>query len=338
MSAASIYPLVFEPILKEKVWGGRRLESYGKILPGSAGIGESWELADLSTTSASGGGGGEARSVIANGSMAGRTLHQAIRLWGGDLLGEVKATPEGGFPLLVKLLDARQNLSVQVHPSPEYASASPGAHPKNECWYVLEAEPGSVIFKGIKPGVGPRAFAAAVEKGTAVDCLVALAAEPGDCHSLPSGTIHALGAGVLVAEFQTPGDTTFRVYDWAVEYGRGERPLHVKQALECIDYGPPPEQTRLARDQKKSRLAQADSFDLWEFRLESGRPIGDLPGGNGCAVLMVLSGEVRLSSGDGGFEELRLTKGMTVLIPAGNRGAVELLGMSPGELLAVAFL
>jgi hypothetical protein len=130
---------VFEPILLEKVWGGRRLERYGKKLPPGKLIGESWEVADLPATSESGAGGGPARSVIANGALAGRTLHDALELWGEGLLGPKPPWPGGAYPLLVKFLDARENLSVQVHPSPAYAAAHPGAHLKTECWYVLQA-------------------------------------------------------------------------------------------------------------------------------------------------------------------------------------------------------
>jgi mannose-6-phosphate isomerase len=235
------YVLTFEPILKEKVWGGRRLERWGKRLPRDVPIGESWEVADLSATSAGGGGGGEARSVIAGGALAGETLHGAMGRWGADLLGGAGPSPEGGFPLLVKLLDAREHLSVQVHPSPEYAAAYPGAHLKTECWYVLEAEPGSVIYKGVREGVTRADFERALRAGRGegvVELLGSVPAVVGACHNLPSGTVHALGAGVLVAEVQTPSDTTFRVYDWAAEYGRAGRELHVEQALSCIDMAP----------------------------------------------------------------------------------------------------
>lgn len=124
------YPLVFEPALMSKVWGGDRLSAFGKRISAGATIGESWEVADLGSTSASGAGGGGVRSVIANGPLRGKTLHDAIDLWGGDLLGDAKPAAGGGFPLLVKFLDARENLSVQVHPSPAYAAANPGANLK----------------------------------------------------------------------------------------------------------------------------------------------------------------------------------------------------------------
>jgi mannose-6-phosphate isomerase len=176
------YPLLFKPILLDKVWGGRRLSQFGKQLPDGKQIGESWELADLAATSASGAGGGSAQSVIANGPLAGKTLHDAIGTWRRDLLGEVSLSKDGGFPLLVKFLDARDNLSVQVHPSPAYAAANEGANLKTECWYILAAEPvdgkPAVIYKGIKPGVTRETFAKHIADGTVVDDLCRSARNP----------------------------------------------------------------------------------------------------------------------------------------------------------------
>lgn len=239
MNPPPAYPLKFEPIYKEKVWGGRTLERLGRDLPGdeSTLIGESWELADLPVTSASGGGGGAEFSKISNGSFSGQTIHDVIEQDKAGAIGQVPLSELGGFPLLLKMLDARQNLSVQVHPSPEYAAEHDDAHLKSEAWYVVDCEPGAKIYKGIQPGTTPEQLRAALEKNTdeaVVPLLVEVPVEPGDCHYLPSGTCHALGAGVLVAEVQTPSDTTYRVYDW----GRTGRELHVEQAIACMQFGP----------------------------------------------------------------------------------------------------
>jgi mannose-6-phosphate isomerase len=313
------YPLVFEPILKEKVWGGRRLAEFGKKLPSGVRVGESWELADLPATSPSGGGGGAARSIIVNGSLAGKSLHEALSLWGDAMLGGVQPTPEGNFPLLVKFLDAGQNLSVQVHPSPEYAAAHPDAHIKSETWYVLEAEPGAVIYKGVRPGTDREALAEAIRRGTVLDHVLTEPARTGDCHHLPSGTLHALGAGVLVAEVQSPSDTTFRLYDWAEEYGRSDRQLHIDEGLENVDFGRPAPLSRLPDGVAEARLAQAGHYDLWEFR-PADRAHAGIPGDDGCAVLMVLSGSLALGP-------LELSKGMTALVPAARR---DLTVIEPG--------
>lgn len=309
------YPLVFEPILMEKVWGGRRLLTLGKKCPEGKAIGESWELADLASTSVSGGGGGAARSVIASGPLAGKTIADATGLWRDGMIDRAMLTPEGGFPLLVKFLDARENLSVQVHPSPAYAAARPECHLKNECWYVLDSGgvgSGAVIYKGLKAGVTRESFAAHIAEGSAVGDLEAVPAVRGECHTLPSGTCHALGAGVLVAEIQSPSDTTFRVHDW----GRTGRELHVQQAMECIDFGPAPAATRLGPGKLSTRLASTDSFRVYETHLPAG---GAAPGPAepGPRVVVVLEGSVSIKGGGGGgFDPVQAGAGTTVLIPA----------------------
>ena len=239
MGECRIYPLKFEPIYKEKVWGGRAIETLGRRLPGGrrARIGESWELADLGATAASGGGGEAARSAVANGPLAGTTLHELLERRGPELLGGASANAAGEFPLLVKFLDAQENLSVQVHPSPAYAAEHPDAHVKHEAWYVVSAAEGAAIYKGLRPGTRPEALRAALEANDAEAVEAMLERVPvraGDCHYLPSGTCHALGAGVLVAEAQTPSDTTFRVFDW----GRTGRELHIDEAMASMRFGP----------------------------------------------------------------------------------------------------
>lgn len=304
------YPLVFEPILMEKIWGGTRLERFGKKLPAGTKIGESWELADLAATSASGGGGGEARTVIANGLMKGKTLHDAVKEWNRDLMGGVKLSASDGFPLLVKFLDAAENLSVQVHPSPAYAAAHEDAHLKTECWYILHAEPGAVIYKGIKPGITREVFAAHIKDGSVASDMISVPAVVGECHNLPSGTCHALGAGVVVAEVQTPSDTTFRVFDW----GRKGRELHMQQALECIDFGPAPAAARLPKGKVSGQLVGTEFFRVHESLLPAGGvvPLGE--SAEGPRVLVVLSGSVSIRAGRD--EPVPVGAGMTALVPA----------------------
>lgn len=301
---SSPYPLVLAPILMEKVWGGRRLERFGKKLQPGAMIGESWELADLASTSASGAGGGAARSTIVNGPLAGKTVHDALDAWGASLLGRARRTESGGLPLLIKFLDARENLSVQVHPSPAFASAHPDAHLKTECWIILDAEPDAVIYKGIRAGVDRATLQRHITEGTAVNDLVAVPAVVGECHNLPSGTCHALGAGVLVAEVQTPSDTTFRVYDW----GRTGRELHISQALECIEFGPAPDATRLEAGRERGLLVETEFF-----RVERARTRAEFPGTDAMTALVVLDGKGTLT-GPGGSVEVQ--RGNTALLPA----------------------
>lgn len=317
------YPLITEPILKEKVWGGRRLTEIGKRLPEGVKFGESWEVADLFSTSADGAGGDAAHSPIANGEMQGLTIRDAVIAMGANLMGHVPLTADGGFPLLAKYLDAAENLSVQVHPSPAYAEAHPGAHLKTESWYVVDAAPGATIYRGVRPGVTRESFARAISDGTVAELLVGVPAHRGDVHHLPSGTVHALGAGVLVAEVQTPSDTTFRVFDWnrggsAGGGGAGGgRRLHVEEALQCIDFEP--------GDAAPTRSDGSDRFPLVStpfYELSEVRGVGDSEreidtSADAPVVWMVLHGAGRLEPLDAGdFDPTPFHAGTTIIIPA----------------------
>lgn len=305
MSEPAPHPIVFEPVILEKVWGGRTLEKLGKRLPNpAASYGESWELADMDSTSASGAGGGAVRSGIAAGPLKGKSIRDAINLWGDALLPRALRTPASGFPLLIKFLDAKENLSVQVHPSPEYARAHPGAHLKTECWCILAAEPGASIYVGIRPGVTRERFEAAARAGSPeiVDLLNRVPAIPGECHNLPSGTVHALGAGVLVAEVQTPSDTTFRLYDW----GRVGRELHVEAAIACSSFDSPPPPVALIGSSSRVRTA---FFELSSHTLSAAAPLDDLRG----HVVMVLAGSSAFAHPSG---RIALPLGQTALVPS----------------------
>jgi mannose-6-phosphate isomerase len=331
------YPLVLQPRFYEKVWGGRGLAQLGKAIPAGANIGESWELADMPRTSASGAGGGAARSVVDNGVMAGRTLSEVVSAWGEGLLGPSRLSDEGGFPLLVKFLDARENLSVQVHPSPAYAAAHPGAKLKTECWYILGCEPGAVIYKGIKPGVTREQYARAIADNTVMSLMIAEPAVVGECHNLPSGTCHALGAGVLVAEVQTPSDTTFRVFDW----GRVGRELHVEPALACIDFPPvpAPRATKLREGEACARLVTTEFFTLDQARPGAGEALRIGYDGR-CFVLMVLAGGGVLRDARGGsrFAPVRVSRGQTVLIPASIAGETDFVADGACDVLRACVL
>jgi mannose-6-phosphate isomerase len=313
------YPILFKPLLKPRIWGGRSLERWGKVLPTvNDPFGECWELADLPASIP------EGRSAIANGESAGRTLHELLhdadsRRW---IMGEASLSPDGGFPLLIKYLDARQNLSVQVHPSIEYARAHPGAHVKSEAWVVIDAEPGAVIYKGLRPGVTREVFAEHIKSDQVADDLIAVPVAAGDCHYLPSGTCHALGAGSVVAEVQTPSDTTFRVYDWG-RAGTG-RQLHVQQALECIDFSgrhtlnslPDSHVSNTRNGVTTTSLTQTEFFEIERVDALKGSsfPIETqgLP-----VVWMMLRGSAVI--GGEGFQAVELRPGATALIPAAAR-------------------
>jgi mannose-6-phosphate isomerase len=210
------------------VWGGRRLEEdLGKVLPTNDLYGESWEISDHSLH----------RSIVTAGPAKGQTLRQLMETEREPLLGAAAAR-HPVFPWLLKFLDARDWLSVQVHPDDEAARKLwPGEAGKTEAWFVLDAEPGSKIYAGLLPGVDEAGLRQALAAGTIVECLHAIEPRPGDCLFLPAGTVHAVGGGVLLAEVQQTSDATFRLFDWDRRDSEGKsRKLHVEEALASIDW------------------------------------------------------------------------------------------------------
>ena len=305
-------PLVFEPIFKPKIWGGRRLESrLLKSLPPDVAVGESWEVADLE----------EDQSVVRAGPARGKTLGELVKQWGPDLLGKAELF-EGRFPLLIKYLDAREHLSVQVHPDEATARRLGGnVRVKNEAWYVVDAEGDACIYRGFRTGVTREDFVSAIENGTAASTLNRIPVKPEQCYFLPSGTVHALGAGVLVAEVQTPSDITYRVYDWDrvdPATGRG-RDLHVEKALDCASFEP----VELSFERRShvadvwssaTRLITSDSFIIEKVRMTEGidRPISY----HRLVIWMVLHGKGRIKCSSCA-DPCEFGPGDTVVLPAG---------------------
>lgn len=232
-------PLRFEPFLRPMVWGGRSLASLHKRLPGNESYGESWELSDHPSH----------RTIVAKGPHAGLSVRDLMERHGTELLGEA-ASQYPVFPWLVKFLDARDWLSVQVHPDDASAPhLCPGEGGKTEVWFILSSQPGAKIWAGLKPAVTPDRFRAALENGTVVDCLDEIAPRPGQCIFLPAGTVHAVGGGVLLAEVQQTSDATFRLFDWNRKDAQGKsRPLHIEQGLAAIDWKQGPIQPTQVED------------------------------------------------------------------------------------------
>ena len=225
-----LYPLLFTPVLKDYVWGGRNLERVlGRELPPGR-VAESWEIAAHQ----------DGTSTVANGPYAGQPLTAVHALLGLDLIGRRNAWAQerSKFPLLVKLLDADDKLSVQVHPNDAYALAHEGNElGKTEMWVVLHARPGARLIIGLMPNVSAQQFRQAIDSGTLEACLHTVAVEAGDFVCVPSGTVHALLEGVLIAEIQQNSNTTYRVYDWNRTANGQARPLHIDKALDVIDFG-----------------------------------------------------------------------------------------------------
>jgi len=305
-----MYPLKFQPVFQKRLWGGQKLRTVlGRPVPAELqreAVGESWELADLpagtvKADSAGGAADGSLFSVIANGPWAGKMLRDVWKQNGG-----------GHFPLLIKFLDAAQDLSVQVHPDAAYAAGHPGAALKSEAWFILHAEPGAKIYKGVKPGVTKEQFAAALQSGAVEPLLNAIKVRAGDCHYLQSGTVHALGAGLLVAEVQTPSDTTFRVFDWNRLTADGKpRTLHIEEALACIDFSPPVE-APLSGSARGTRLAECEHFTI--DRVSMGQNQQQALDGE-MAVWIVLAGQGVVTCE--GFPQVAFARGDTLLLPGG---------------------
>ena len=325
--------LVLEPILVPKPWGGHRLERLGKPLPDDrpAGTtyGECWEVADLPGEALPASARG--RTLVASGPHRGKSLRQLIAETGSGLLGSASPTPAGDFPLLFKLLDTAEHLSIQVHPDEAYAGRRRDWAPKAESWYVLDAEPGAAIFKGFRPGVTMKDVRAAAGTPYLSGLLQRFPVRPGDFHHLPAGTVHALGAGVTVAEVQTPSDTTFRLYDWTEEYQRPGRPLHVEDALGALAAEDRPALALPAMDSDGSRpLVSTPHYWIREHRLAS----GDSPAlarETELRLLMVTRGCAEVDTGDG--TPLQLGPGSTVLVPAALAASARVTSRAPTTIL-----
>jgi mannose-6-phosphate isomerase len=291
-------PIVFEPLYQERVWGGRELERvFGRILP-EAGrpYGESWELVDRE----------EAQSVVVGGEFAGATLHELWTTRRHELFGPGwEQFPR--FPLLLKVLDARADLSLQVHP-PAAVAAALGGEPKTEMWFVADCAPGARLYLGLKRGVTRDSFEQALRDGTVAACVHAVTPRPGDAVFIPSGRLHAIGAGLLIFEIQQNSDTTYRVFDWN-RPGLDGRPraLHLAESLASIDFGDIEPELAAAGAEV---LAECEHFKVTRVELAPGAEIGNADGDE-FSMLAVVSGSL-VSQGGG-----HLAAGSFALLPRG---------------------
>lgn len=228
-SGRHLYPLLFSPILKDYIWGGRNLAKVlGRELP-EGRVAESWEIAAHE----------DGTSNVTNGAYAGMSLTEIHSILGLDLVGRNNnwAQERGKFPLLVKLLDANDRLSVQVHPTDAYALSHEGNElGKTEMWVVLHAEPGAELIVGTRRGITPDIFRDSIESGTVEKCLHSVPVNAGDVVCVPSGTVHAILEGVVIAEIQQNSNTTYRVFDWNRTNNGKQRPLHIDKAMEVINF------------------------------------------------------------------------------------------------------
>jgi len=301
-----LYPLTFQPIFKERIWGGRNLASlYGKELPPQRPIGESWEISDRPGD----------ESIIARGPMQGKTLHWLMENCPVELLGPRPKMPPR-FPLLIKIIDAQDVLSLQVHP-PQTMAEALGGEPKTEMWYVAQAGPGAEFFAGLKKGVSRAEFESKLARQTVAECFHRIPVKPGDAMFLPSGRVHALGAKTVIFEIQQNSDTTYRVFDWNRLDASGQaRELHVEQSLASIDFADI-EPSLLSRQTKPAQAGTIRPLvdnELFEVSL---RQMGANDTLNLAAsrmeIIGVTEGSLRVESGG---DAIQLSAGQFCLIPA----------------------
>ena len=277
---------------------------FNRKLPVGVKIGESWEVADLPND----------KSVITNGELAGQTLAAAIQSHPEQIVGS--ADFPGPFPLLIKLLDANDVLSVQVHPDPETCMRMGKGEPKTECWYIISAEPGAFIYRGLKKDVSKEQLAEAVKDGTVADLLAKIPVSAGQCHFLPAGTPHSIGAGLLIAEIQTPSDTTYRLFDFnRVDSAGHARELHINEAMESIHFGASADEpgvTTIGRlvDCEYFKVDRRHQLENCEALLSPGK----------VKTLIFLSGCGIIERADG--DSVSFCDGDTLLVPAAYEGAV----------------
>jgi mannose-6-phosphate isomerase len=320
-----LYPFVFRPIFKDRIWGGRELERlYAKPIPAGERIGEAWEISDRP---------GDA-SVIVNGPLAGKNLRWLMEQHAAEILGGAKPAAAGRFPLLCKILDAREKLSLQVHPPASKAAELKG-EPKTEMWFIADAAPEASLYVGLKRGVTRAEFEKKISNGSVADCFHRIPVKAGDTMFLPSGRVHAIGDGLVIFEIQQNSDTTYRVFDWnRVGLDGQPRELHIAQSLASIDFNdfePKLVETKFIGGGaiQKRWLVNDPLFDVEAWKL--------IPGASGLLkpkqlqIIAVTTGEVEIKSG---ATAVKLSAGQFSLIPA-SLERTEILAKSNAALLRV---
>lgn len=298
-------PLAFRPYLKTVIWGGDKICAYKGIESSEKNIGESWEISAVPGH----------ESVVAEGTYEGLKITELIDRFGAELLGtEVARRYDGKFPLLIKIIDAADNLSVQVHPDDALAQKRHGSLGKTEMWYIIQADKGARIFAGLNVEMTPDDYVRRVAEGTFASTLAVHDSHPGDIFFLPAGRVHAIGAGNLLAEIQESSDVTYRIYDYDRRDAAGNpRELHTEQAKDAIDYRVYPDYKSPAApaDVVDATIVSCDHFTTDRILLDGSLDLPLTPAS--FTVLMCIEGEVTLSYAGG---SMKVEQGHTVLIPA----------------------
>ena len=303
-----MYPLKFRPILKSVVWGGEKIAPFKEITTDQHNIGESWELSGVKGN----------ESVVANGEYAGRTITELVHEFKGRLIGQKNYKKTGDqFPLLIKFIDAKQDLSIQVHPDDELAAARHnGSKGKTEMWYVVAADKDAHLMSGLTQKITPDEYEQRVNNHTITDVLHDYKVAPGDVFFLPAGRIHSIGSGSFIAEIQQTSDITYRIYDFG-RLGLDGKPreLHTELAKAAIDYTVYPDyKTSYEKEaDKENVLVDCSYFTTSMYELD--RPFTrDLKDMDSFLVVICIAGKGTLKDAEG--NEVTMHQGETVLVPA----------------------
>ena len=323
MATEQLYPLTFAPLLKEVIWGGSDIRPFKGLEPDDKKIGESWEISHVDDNF----------SIVAEGALAGKNLDELIDLYGERLVGKSVQERFGHrFPLLIKFIDARDYLSIQVHPDDELGMKRHNSFGKTEMWYVINAAPKAKLYSGFAVQSSPEDYVRRIEEGTIVDALAEYEVRPGDVFFLPAGRVHAIGAGCFIAEIQQTSNITYRIYDYdRTDAAGNKRELHTELAKDAIDY-------RLEKDYRTAYTPIADQpVHLVECQyfetnlLDLTQPISrDWSELDSFVIYICMEGKVTLRDAQG--NEVHLHQGQSVLVPAENpsltltpEGSVKLL-------------
>lgn len=309
----NLYPVTFEPILKKIIWGGSAISPFKGIVPVQEGIGESWELSDVEGNV----------SVVANGPLEGQSLDELIHTYGEALVGK-KVLEQFGttFPLLIKFIDARDNLSIQVHPDDELAKKRHNSFGKTEMWYVIKAAPDATLYSGFSQQIDADEYVKRVQSNTIMEVLQCYDVKAGDVFFLPAGRVHAIGAGCFIAEIQQTSNITYRIYDYNRKDAAGNtRELHTELAKDAIDYTLLPDYRTPYKEEKDRpvELVSCKYFttNLLELDKEISRDFSSL---DSFVVYICMEGALLLKDNKG--NTLKIEQGQTVLVPADTDGVV----------------
>lgn len=316
-----LHPLLLEPIYRDYIWGGTRIaERFSRVLP-SGRYAEAWEVVDRP----------EGQSVVVSGPLKGESLHALLLKYGESLLGKGRTAEQ--FPLLVKLIDAHETLSVQVHPNNENAHRT-GGEPKTEMWYVLEADPGAFVYAGIGSDATPDLLRTALAENRAEELLVKIPVQAHDAVFMPGGRVHAIGAGCLLLECQQNSNTTYRLHDWGrVDADGRARELHIEPALQVINWNEPtpellrPHSVEQQNGSERWEIARCPFFRMERLNLSTNYKLTAYPAS--FRVLFVAEGNIEVTQA--GFRA-QAPHGTTLLIPA-SCADLQLRPLAPGAII-----